>query len=113
MKKLNNEEMMMVSGAGSFADKSSGGRVSNDSRGGRGDRSGTGGAPKTCANDIGVGMIKGAITGITRGPGGVMAGAAVGGRIAASQCEKNGNAAGGGGKGSGSGGGNYGAQCNW
>ncbi|NIF22502.1 hypothetical protein [Candidatus Pantoea multigeneris] len=109
MKKLNNEEMMMVSGAGNFADKSSGGRVSNDSRGGRGDRRGTmSERVKSCNDGIIGGTLAGSLGGVPGMAVGMVGGAIAGGCFRNESSSSNNN------NGKGSGGAqNYGAQCKW
>lgn len=70
-------------------DQVSGGRGNNggdraDNGGGNRSRGGNGGgAPKTCANDVGIGIITGAMTGAPAGPW-AMAGLAVAGAITTS-----------------------------
>ncbi|NIF22684.1 hypothetical protein [Candidatus Pantoea multigeneris] len=113
MKTLNLAEMEQVSGAGNFADKSSGGRVSDDSRGGR--RGGKGGAPQSCNNNVGAGAIIGAIGGALMGPvgmGAVAVGAVTGGLGASLSCN-NSPYGGNGGNNRNTGSNNYGAQCRW
>lgn len=111
MRVLTLQEMEAVSGAGNFADKSTGGRVNRDSNGGR-----KGGAPSTCANNVGVGLVLGTISGIAFGPAGmgaVAVGATLGGLKGGLSCN-NSPYGGNGGNGSNKGGSNnIGGQCNW
>lgn len=72
----------------------------------------SGGAPNSCANAVGIGMILGT-AGALFGAGGLIAGTVLGGLNAANgNCNNSpyGNDSSGGGKGSGA---NYGAQCTW
>ncbi|MBP2197369.1 hypothetical protein [Pantoea cypripedii] len=114
MKTLNIQEMDMVSGAGNFADKSTGGRVDNDSRGGRG-----GGAPSSCANQVGMGAILGTIGAIAMGPvgmGAVAAGAGMGALTGGLGCNNSpygGNGNNGGNSSGNSSSNNIGGQCHW
>lgn len=61
-------QIFSIFGAGNFADKSTGGTIDSQYNGGKR------GAPKSCANDVGVAAIIGAIIGIPAGPAGVLAG---------------------------------------
>ncbi|MBD9644419.1 hypothetical protein IB231_12395 [Pantoea sp. PNT02] len=111
MKTLNLKEMEMVSGAGNFSDKSTGGRVNSDSNGGR--SGGAGGAPSTCANQVGMGAIIGTIGAIALGPAGmgaVAVGAATGALSGGLSCN---NSPYGGNGGNNSGSNNIGGQCTW
>lgn len=108
MKTLNVQEMAMVSGAGNFSDKSTGGRVNSDSNGGR-----SGGAPSTCGNQVGMGAIIGTIGAIALGPAGmgaVAVGAVVGGVSGGLSCN---NSPYGGNGGNNNGSNNIGGQCTW
>ncbi|WP_370521097.1 hypothetical protein [Pantoea sp. BAV 3049] len=104
MMQLSVSQLTMVGGTGNFADKSTGGRVDSNSNGG------CGGAPKSCANDVGAAAIIGAILGIPAGPAGMIAGAVGTGVVTGigscnnSPYNRNSNS---------SGGPNYGGQCNW
>ncbi|WP_157032649.1 hypothetical protein [Erwinia typographi] len=106
MKELSVTQLSVVRGAGNFADKSSGGRLDSQYRGGKG------GAPKTCANNTGAAMIIGALTGIPFGIPGMLATAAAAYaslngpdaspyRASDNGCNNH------------SSGPNYGAQCTW
>ncbi|MEA5101053.1 hypothetical protein [Pantoea sp. S18] len=108
MKMLNLQEMEMVSGAGNFSDKSTGGRVNSDSNGGR-----AGGAPSTCANQVGMGAIIGTVGAIALGPAGmgaVAVGAATGALSGGLSCN---NSPYGGSGGNNSTSNNIGGQCTW
>lgn len=72
------------------------------------------GAPDSCANNIGTGVILGSLSGIAAGPAGVIGMATLGGITAGmGSCHNSpysGNNSKGGGR---NGGPNYGAQCTW
>jgi len=109
MRELTLQQMEAVSGAGNFSDKSTGGRVNSDSNGGR-----RGGAPNTCANQVGMGATIGIIGAIALGPvgmGAVAVGAAVGGLSGGLSC--NNSPYGGNGGNNRDSSNNIGGQCSW
>jgi hypothetical protein len=73
MKELDSSILELISGAG---DKATNGQGGNKG----------GGAPSSCANQVGVGIIIGAATGIPGGPAGVLGLGVAGGMSAALGC---------------------------